>query len=83
MLYSTSISTGALFFQCVQPLAARRIPFLFLTGYGNLAVIPEQFREAPIISKPFDTEEMKSALAQMLGLPDDFWTSDPRRSAPH
>jgi len=47
-------------------LSARRIPFLFLTGYGDLSLIPTEFRSAPLICKPFETDEMKSALATML-----------------
>jgi DNA-binding response OmpR family regulator len=47
-------------------LSARRIPFLFLTGYGDLSLIPLEFRSVPLICKPFETDEMKSALAAML-----------------
>jgi len=47
-------------------LSARRIPFLFLTGYGDLSLIPREFRSVPLICKPFETDEMKSALAAML-----------------
>ena len=43
-----------------------RIPFLFLTGYGDLSLIPLEFRSVPLICKPFETDEMKSALAAML-----------------
>jgi len=51
-------------------LSARRIPFIFLTGYSDLSTIPMEYRGAPVIIKPFATAEMKEALAQMLGLPD-------------
>ena len=49
-------------------LAARRIPFLFLTGYVDSSLIPEEFRAAQVIAKPFENGEMKSALLLMLQL---------------
>jgi FixJ family two-component response regulator len=52
-------------------LSARRIPFVFLTGYPN-AVIPIEYRAAPLITKPFEAADMKEALAQMLCLPHDW-----------
>src|SRR5262245_2794512 len=54
-------------FPICSTLAARRIPFIFLTGYGQLSVIPTELRQAPLICKPFDTEEMTSALSGVLG----------------
>ena len=48
-------------------LAARRIPFIFLTGSSDLSLIPLEFRSAPLLGKPFDPSEMKSALAAMIG----------------
>ncbi len=52
-------------------LSARRIPFMFLTGYPH-AVTPIECRGAPLIAKPFEPDEMKEALANMLGLPEDW-----------
>ena len=48
-------------------LAARRVPFLFLTGYGELSLIPLEFRGAPLVCKPFVSNEMQGALERMLG----------------
>jgi len=50
-------------------LSARRVPFLFLTGYQPL-LVPVEYRGAPVISKPFHPEEFKAVLAQMLRLPN-------------
>lgn len=47
-------------------LMARGIPFIFLTGYHASSAIPLEFRRAPLISKPFATAEMKSALLAMV-----------------
>jgi DNA-binding response OmpR family regulator len=47
-------------------LTARRIPFMFLSGYCDLSRIPPEFREAPLVCKPFESDEMKRALKRML-----------------
>jgi DNA-binding response OmpR family regulator len=48
-------------------LGRRQIPFLFLTGYRNLSVIPDELRQVPLICKPFDTNELTMALSEVLG----------------
>ena len=48
-------------------LSARRILFMFLTGYPQ-AAIPIEYRWARLITKPFEPNEMKEALAEMLDL---------------
>jgi CheY-like chemotaxis protein len=45
-------------------LAARDIPFMFLTGYGSSAV-HEDFRERPILQKPFLPDQMRKALERL------------------
>ncbi len=52
-------------------LTARRIPFMFLTGYTH-AIVPIEYRGAPLIAKPFEPNEMKEIVSDMLGLPDDW-----------
>jgi DNA-binding response OmpR family regulator len=52
-------------------LSARRIPFVFLTGYPE-AGIPVEYRGAPLVAKPFEPTEMKEVLAHMLGLPQGW-----------
>jgi CheY-like chemotaxis protein len=52
-------------------LSARRIPFIFLTGYPQAAISIE-YRAAPLVAKPFEPTEMKEVLAHMLGLPQDW-----------
>ena len=51
-------------------LSARRIPFIFLTGYPE-AAIPIEYRGVTLITKPFEPTEMKEVLAHMLGLPQE------------
>jgi DNA-binding response OmpR family regulator len=47
-------------------LAERNIPFAFLTGYSHLSMIPQAFRTAPLVSKPFDPDELRGVLEGML-----------------
>jgi DNA-binding response OmpR family regulator len=64
-------------------LSARRIPFIFLTGYPA-AAIPIEYRGAVLVTKPFEVTEMKEIVAEMLGLPHDWPLSeDPRSSVRH
>jgi hypothetical protein len=38
-------------------LTQRNVPFAFVTGYGRDS-LPASFRTAPVISKPFTTEQL-------------------------
>ena len=61
-------------------LSARRVPFTFLTGHSDQALlVPVEYRGAAIISKPFEPDEMKDVLARMLGLTDSPSPSDRTR----
>jgi CheY-like chemotaxis protein len=46
-----------------ESLERRGIPFVFATGYGR-AGVPEKYREAPVLQKPFMPAELKDVLAQ-------------------
>ncbi len=41
------------------------VPFLFLTG-SDTSSIPIAFRDAPLLSKPFDPEELRTRLTSLL-----------------
>jgi CheY-like chemotaxis protein len=49
-----------------EALVTRGIPFVLATGYGPEAV-PERFAAAPVVSKPFETEELVRVLAALIG----------------
>ncbi len=49
-----------------EALAARGVPFLFATGYGENRGAPEGF-DAPIIRKPYDVAQITQALAELTG----------------
>lgn len=56
----------------VYPLAsvldARRIPFLFVTGYTEADVAPD-FRDRPVLRKPFRRHQLMQALADIRSPP--------------
>jgi two-component sensor histidine kinase/CheY-like chemotaxis protein len=54
-----------------QALAARGVPFIFATGYGDSKFAPQGF-DAPLIKKPYDVTQVAAALADITG-----------RAAPH
>ena len=57
---------GRLCFPICDVLVRRAIPFCFVTGYSHLDLIPGQYREAPVIAKPFDPERLRSVIDNML-----------------
>ena len=46
-------------------LRRRKIPFAFATGYGRSA-LPDGFREAPVLSKPFDAEQLAAVVGALV-----------------
>ena len=47
-------------------LAARGVPFLFATGYGDVDMLPERLRDRPRLAKPYADADVLSALAGLL-----------------
>ncbi len=46
-------------------LAGRGLPFVFVTGYGECS-LPAPHRDRPALQKPFQAEQLKTALADLL-----------------
>lgn len=57
---------GASVLPVAQALAARGIPFVFATGYGDNRFNPAGF-DAPVIRKPYDVTQVTAALADITG----------------
>jgi DNA-binding response OmpR family regulator len=57
---------GELVFPVADALARRRVPFLFVTGYGPEA-LPSRFRDRPLLRKPC---LHRAVLAALKGLPE-------------
>ncbi|WP_027514930.1 response regulator [Bradyrhizobium sp. WSM1417] len=49
-------------FAVAERLAALRIPFVFVTGYGADARIPPEFASQPRLQKPCSTDALEAAL---------------------
>ena len=50
-----------------RELRRRGIPFVFATGYGDSAMIPEEFSGVSVVRKPYEAETLVGALAGALG----------------
>ena len=48
-----------------QALAARGLPFIFATGYGE-AGVPLGYRNRPVVAKPFRSEQLEDAIQRAL-----------------
>jgi CheY-like chemotaxis protein len=55
-------------FPIAEALQARGVPFIFATGYGAAAV-PENFRAAPVLQKPFRIVDLERAVRTALAKP--------------
>lgn len=49
-------------FAVAERLAALRIPFAFVTGYGTDAPLPAAFAGKPRLAKPYSTESLQALL---------------------
>ena len=52
-------------FDVVSVLEARGTPFVFVTGYRQ-AHLPEQYRDRPIVSKPFSEPDLLAKIGTVL-----------------
>ncbi len=48
-----------------KKLLELQVPFVFATGYGDRAPIPEELAAAPVIQKPYTRETIENALARL------------------
>lgn len=55
---------GVMVYPLAEDLAARGIPFLFLTGYGALD-LPAEFRGLPRVSKPYDAARLTAEIKRI------------------
>ena len=59
---------GTMVYPLADDLVARRIPFMFLTGYA-LADLPERFAEIRRVAKPYDSIELIAAIRYQMSAP--------------
>jgi CheY-like chemotaxis protein len=55
---------GQAVFPVAEALIERGIPFVFATGYGERG-LPEQYRDRPILQKPFAMDDLVKTLAAL------------------
>ncbi len=58
-------------FSIADRLAALEIPFLFATGYGEQAKLPEAHAARPVVQKPYTLENVARAIDDLLSPPAD------------
>jgi signal transduction histidine kinase/DNA-binding response OmpR family regulator len=54
--------------QVAAALTRRKIPFIFVTGYGRSA-LPASFQQAPILPKPINDKQLIDAIKRILSTP--------------
>ena len=54
---------GQAIFPVAEAIAARGIPFIFSTGYGQKS-LPEEYRSRPTLDKPFLPGDVEAVLAK-------------------
>jgi PAS domain S-box-containing protein len=52
-------------------LLARNVPFAFVTGYSDTAMLPQHLRAMPRLTKPYVMADVQRVLADLLGKPCD------------
>lgn len=57
---------GAYAWQLAGVLGARRVPFIFQTGFGQFLDIPADFASVPLLDKPLRPGTLRRELAAML-----------------
>jgi hypothetical protein len=55
-------------FPIARELKARKVPFVFTTGYERVTLGPE-FRDIPLFEKPIDLARMARQLAALIAEP--------------
>ncbi len=58
---------GEEIFPVADILAKRKLPFVFVTGYGEHG-LPERFHGRPALQKPFQSEQLKTILGDLLAV---------------
>lgn len=55
---------GREIFPVADKLVARGIPFIFVTGYDAPRTLPDEFRDSPVLEKPFQQSQLIALMEQ-------------------
>lgn len=58
-------------FAIAEMLAARGVPFLFLTGYSDPTIVPVELRCVPRLGKPVSDAHLLAVAGELFGACDD------------
>jgi len=65
-LLDVNLGDGETSFATAEILRERRVPFAFVTGYGDQGVRPD-LRDVPILSKPIDPRQLALVISRLRG----------------
>lgn len=57
---------GELCFPIAAALIKRGVPFVFLTGYGDIDGLPPEFSDAPVMRKPFLPDKLVGLISELF-----------------
>jgi DNA-binding response OmpR family regulator len=57
---------GQMSFPLADALAAKNVPFIFVSGY-EIEIVPRQHRRRPFVGKPFLAQKLLKALSGAMG----------------
>jgi DNA-binding response OmpR family regulator len=75
-LLDVSLKDGKVF-PLAERLQERQVPFIFTTAYDDAWAIPERYRTAPRVTKPFSEEELYRQMSNIFTLEES-----PKHGAP-
>lgn len=60
--------SGTTVYPVAEALACRKLPFVFVTGYGRTAELHARFPHAAVLKKPFDSGDLASVIKKEIAL---------------
>jgi CheY-like chemotaxis protein len=60
--------SGTTVYPVAAALAGRKLPFVFVTGYGRTAELHARFPHAAVLKKPFDSGDLASVIKKEISL---------------
>ena len=60
--------SGEVVYPLAEVLASRRLPFVFVTGYGQTAEAKARFPETPVLKKPFNSSQLAVLLKNEIAV---------------